>query len=543
MLRLSLVVFALAGVFADAASGASIPHLRKQGVATQLIVDDRPFLILGGELANSSASNLAYLKPRWPRLAQLNLNTVLAPVSWELIEPEQGRFDFAIVDGLIRDARAHDMRLVLLWFGSWKNSMSSYVPAWIKRDPKRFERVRTPDGRQVDILSAFSESNREADAAAFRALLAHLKTFDQRRTVIMVQVENEVAMLPVAREYGAAANAAYAGAVPQRLLEFLAQHRERLHPTLRSVWESNGSKTRGSWESVFGPGIATEEIFTAWHYARYVDAVAQAGKAEYPLPMFANAALNRPRRLPGEYPSGGPLPHLIDIWKAGAPTLDFLSPDIYFPNFQDWIAPYARRDNALFVPEANRAGRPEAGAEAFLAIGRYDAMGVSPFSIDSVEDPTKDRLSGAYATLQQIAPIVLEHQGTGRMTAVQPPVSYEGAVDTSPQQFELGGYRFHATFLHQWTPVGEQRPATHGAIIVNLGEDEFLVAGSGVYLEFESLDATRREAGIESIWEGEFAEGRWMPGRLLNGDESHQGRRLMLPREEFGIQKLRLYRY
>jgi len=57
----------------------------------------------------------------------------------------------------------------------------------------------------------------------------------------------------------------------------------------------------------------------AWHYARYADALAVAGKAAYSPPMYVNAALNRMGKAPGEYPSGGPLPHLLDVWKAGAP--------------------------------------------------------------------------------------------------------------------------------------------------------------------------------------------------------------------------------
>ena len=112
-----------------------------RGAQAQLIVDGKPFLILGGELANSSASSLAYLEPVWPRLAKMRLNTLLAPVSWELMEPVEGRFDYSLVDGLLKQARANNMRLVLLWFGSWKDSMSSYVPAWVKRDQARFQPI------------------------------------------------------------------------------------------------------------------------------------------------------------------------------------------------------------------------------------------------------------------------------------------------------------------------------------------------------------------------------------------------------------------
>jgi hypothetical protein len=77
-------------------------------------------------------------------------------------------------------------------------------------------------------------------------------------------------------------------------------------------------------------------------------------------------------------------------------------------------------------------------------------------------------------------------------------------------------------------------------LIIRLGADEYLVAGKGLIVTFSTEGAT---AGIESIWEGTFADGRWVSGRLLNGDESHQGRHLRIPEGRFGIQRVRLYRY
>ena len=152
-----------------------IPHLRRQGTATQLVVDRAPFLILGGELGNSSASSLEYLRPFWATLRSLHLNTVLAPVYWELVEPTEGRFNFATVDRLIRDARTNDMRLVLLWFGSWKNSMSSYAPSWVKTNQARFPRTEATRGQGQEILSPFSEANAQMDARAFGAMLDQIR--------------------------------------------------------------------------------------------------------------------------------------------------------------------------------------------------------------------------------------------------------------------------------------------------------------------------------------------------------------------------------
>jgi beta-galactosidase GanA len=517
--------------------GEGMPHLSSQGGATRLVVDGKPFLILGGELGNSTASDLNYVRQFWPLFDSLHINTILAPASWELIEPVEGRFDFRSVDGLIGQARTHGKRLVLLWFGSWKNSMSSYVPAWVKRDQARFPRSQLPDGRGMEILSPFSAENRTADGRAFAALIAHLRDVDSRQhTVIMVQVENEIGLIPNAREHSDVADALFTGPVPQALMSYLVSHRDTLAPALRDRWQSNGALTEGSWERVFGRGPATEELFMAWHFATYVEAVTAGGKQAYPLPMFVNAALIRPGRSPGEYPSAGPLPHLIDVWRAGAPSIDFLAPDIYFPNFVEWARAYARPGNPLFVPETGR--NPEATpANALYAIGALDAMGFSPFAIESYRPG--DRLGEGYAVLQQLAPLILEHEGGGGMAGVRPPVSFEGVVDDTPQEVRLGDYVLRVEFLDPFGPL-EQKLESHGGLIIQLGPDEYLVAGRGITVTFSAAGAT---AGIESIWEGAYVDGRWVRGRLLNGDESHQGRHLRIPEDRFGIQRVRLYRY
>ena len=337
-------IAALVGVLAvalGAAADPGIPHLRRQGTATQLVVDGKPFLIRGGELGNSSASNATYLQPFWPRFAELKLNTLLVPVYWELVEPEEGRFDFSLVDQLIAQARDSRMRLVLLWFGSWKNSMSCYAPAWVKRDSRRFPRAAILDGTPQEILSPFSAANRDADARAFAALLKHLRETDgESHVVLMIQVENEIGMIPTARDHSAEAERAFAAAVPAELMRSLAAQKDRLAPELRRAWLDAGGSTAGAWSEVFGAGPAAAEIFMAWHFARYTEAVAAAGKKEYPLPMFVNAALIRPGHQPGQYPSAGPLPHLADVWRAGAPSVDFLAPDVYFTNFAEWTRRY-----------------------------------------------------------------------------------------------------------------------------------------------------------------------------------------------------------
>ncbi len=542
-MRLALCLLLLAVATAPAAATAP-PHLAPHGTTKQLIVDDKPFLILGGELGNSSASDLVALKPHWADFRRLRMNTVVAPVTWELIEPAEGRFDWSSVDGLLADAHGAGQHLILLWFGSWKNSMSSYVPAWVKRDQARFPRTQRADGQGSEILSPLAPANEEADAGAFRALMAHLKAVDgDDHTVIMVQVENEMGMLPTARDRSPAADAAFSGPVPRPLIDWLVRHRAALVPELKALWEANGARTSGDWRSVFGSGAAGEEVFTAWCFASYAEAVARAGKAAYDLPMYVNVALNRPGRAPGDYPSGGPLPHLIDVWKVGAPSIDFIAPDIYFPNFGEILGHYDRPDNALFIPEANQAGRAESPSEAMLAFGRYDAFGFSPFSIDTATGPGAEALGEAYDLLSDIAPLILAARGTGRMTGFRPNMAYDGAVDDAPQSATLGDYRITASFLDTWTPKEGQKTDTHGALVIQLASDEYLVAGSGVTFTFAPVTPGPPQAGLERVEEGRFVDEQWQRGRVLNGDQTNQGRFVRLPSDTWGIQRVKLYRY
>lgn len=525
-----------------AAQAATPPHLRKQGSATQLIVDDQAFLLLGGELRNSSASNLDYLEGLWPTLKAAELNTVLAPVEWDQIEPVEGRFDFTVLDGLLKQARAHDTRLVLLWFGAWKNSMSTYVPAWVKRDSERFPRARTRAGVAQDILTPFSAATLAADTAAMRAMLAHLKQVDPQHTVLMIQVENEIGMLPEVRDYGVAANAAWRGPVPAALTSYLAAHKDSLQPGVKARWESRGSRAAGNWAEVFGDTVETEEMFQAWHYATFVEALTAAGKAVYPLPMYVNVALNRPGKRPGEYPSAGPLPHLFDIWKPGAPSVDVLAIDTYFPNFSHWAKQFKRPDNPLFVPEANHAERPDAGADAFYAIGEHDAFGFSPFAIDDIKDG-KSSLPQAYRVLKQLSPVINQHQGGGKVRGFKAPVSFEGVVDTAPQTVTMGGYTLEVSFNAPWEKLEPSAVQNRGGLAIQIGEDEFLVAGSGLTIVFGNADGDGRMVGIEKAVEGGYQNGRWREGRWMNGDETHQGRHIGLRGGAFTIQRVKLFRY
>lgn len=428
------VCFSFSLALAAFAKGApaptpDIPHLEKRGQVTQLIVDGQPYLVLAGELHNSSTSNLDYLNNLWPPLVQLHLNTVLAPVTWELIEPKEGVYDFTLVDGLLDQARRHNLHLALLWLGSWKNGTSRYAADWVKTDQDRFPRVQNQAGQTLEILSPLSQSTRDADARAYHALMQHLRETDStQHTVLMIQMQNEVGVLGDTRDHRPAANAAFAQPVPSGLMDYLAQPKDTLQPELLQAWQAAGAKTSGTWTEVFGASPFTDKIFMAWNYARYMSDVAAAGKTAYPLPVFVNTWIVQPTdQGPGDYPSGGPVADVHDLWRAGAPAIDILCPDIYLPDFPQIVAAYARPGDPFFIPES-RAGTGGA-ANAFYAIGQFDAIGYSPFGIEDIaarpspasgnpstfgrsatEGSGIDPIGKAYAVLGQLAPLILEHQ-------------------------------------------------------------------------------------------------------------------------------------
>ncbi|MFN8206595.1 MAG: DUF5597 domain-containing protein [Bacteroidales bacterium] len=476
----------------------------------------------------------------WPLLHSLHLNSVLVPVYWELTEPVEGQFDFALLDSIILDARREKMHLVLLWFGSWKNSMSCYVPSWVKRDYLRFPRVRNSRNEAMEILTPFSAENMQSDMKAFRALMKHLRETDgSQSTVVMVQVENEIGMIPEARDHHPEALKAFAASVPGELMTYLVKNRESLNPELRDCWLSAGTKTSGTWEQVFGKGTAAEEIFMAWYFARYTGEVARAGKEEYPLPMFVNAALSKPGQKPGEYPSAGPLPHLFDLWRAGAPAIDFYAADIYNPFFKEWLLRYNRQGNPMFIPEIFRSRQN--GAKALYLVGEHNGMGFSPFAIDSHELPADENLAAAYDLLRQLEPLIHERQGTNRMAGVL--LSYaEPEVD-----LVMGNYRFHFSFelLDRYADKQNASDSSYraGGILLQLSEDEYILAGTGLIITFEPAGLTQKKAGIISADKGIIEQGNWKTVQRLNGDQTHQGRHVRLPNQEFGMVKAGLYLY
>jgi beta-galactosidase GanA len=562
----------------------TLPHLRKTGNVTHYMVNDKPFLMLGGELHNSSMGGFEYMRPIWRRMANANLNTVIASASWELVEPVEGRYDFALVDSMIIGARKENLKLIVIWFASWKNGESTYTPAWVKTDTKRFPLAKDERGKTINVLSTLSTAARDADAMAFAALMKHIRDIDGTyQTVIGVQVENEIGTLSTKRDFSVMANKAFNGPVPAELMNYLEKNKAAIHPGVLAAWSKQGYKKTGTWEEVFGKGVRleswkdmsflTEELFMAWNYAKYVGKVAAAGKSEYNLPMFVNAWLKQPGNsghAPGNYPSGGPTPQMIDVWRAGAPSIDFIAPDIYIVDEWKYVCDtYTMSGNPLFIPETR--GGAAGAARAFYTFGNYNTICFAPFGIDGNEgsqdaaEADLAQIKEAYRALEVLTPLIIENQGSDNLTGLM--VTQNSRVDS----VIIGGYKIKGTLGRMYggaalagfdflgaapnqpttvagtavtpapAPPSRSVPSqVGGALIICTAPGEYIISGRNMSLNITAADS-KAVSGVSylSLEEGTLEGTTWIPSRRLNGDEF----RVSLAADKNKIYKMVMYKY
>ncbi|MBN1973293.1 MAG: beta-galactosidase [Sedimentisphaerales bacterium] len=532
----------------------AIPHMEKRDGMTKLIVDGRPFICVAGEVANTSSTDVKSMQLTIPRLAKANLNTILTVISWDLIEPEEGKYDFSMIDYQIEAARASNVRLIFLWMASWKNGLSHFPPEWVKANQERFPRVVNAEGNTLEILSTLSKNNRDADAKAFAAVMKHIRQVDSRyHTVIAIQVENEVGILGSTRDYCAAANEAFAKSVPRELMDYLQRSKDNLLPELKAIWNAAGNKTSGTWEEVFGKNVQrpdrpvpnsrtrsarpadaelfnhTDEIFMAWNYARYIGYIAAQGKKEYPLPMYVNAWIVQPNDLgPGDYPSGGPEPLVHDIWRAGAPAIDILAPDIYLPQYAQIIQTFARSGNPAFNPETMQNS-----ANCWAAFTELNVLCYSPFGIDNLSPDSA--FARTYGFISSISGAIAEAQG--KQDAIR---LITLAQDQAPGKVEMGDYVFdfapamgrrggmEAPANPAEAANTPSRPGGFGSLafldapfllIINTAPNEYYFAANGNYTCRVSSKIPGSTATAASIDSGAFVNGKWVRSRRYNGDD------------------------
>ena len=518
----SLGVLVGSGAAAAPTAPTAVPRIVSNGGRHQLIVDDQPFLMLGAQVNNSS-NYPAMLPHVWPLIEQLHANTVEIPVAWEQVEPREGQFDFSWVDTLLRGARGHDVRLVLLWFATWKNTSPNYAPEWVKLDAKRFPRMMKPDGTPHNVLSPLGRTTLEADKRAFVRLVQHLRKADPDHRVIMVQVENESGSYGLSRDHSPAANRLFEGGIPADLARRIG-------------------KPARSWQDSFG--AFADQAFESWHTARYVDEIVAAGKAVLPLPMYANASVGDAldAKRASSVASGGPQWNMIDVWKAGAPHLDLVAPDIYTSDPRQVTAllgHYARADNALMVPEMGNA--PAFARFMCEALGK-GAIGVAPFGMDATgyaNYPLGAKSLGpaeieAFAGLYRLLRPMDRQWAT--IAATKPIWGVAKGSDAGDQTTVLGRWRLTTMYdmwafgEREWTwiksdPAPSKDQPVGGLVVAQIGPDEFLAAGSNVRLRLGLADAGKGEqAMMARVEEGNYGpDGAWHMMRVWNGDQTDYG--------------------
>jgi beta-galactosidase GanA len=526
-LRALLIGALLVGAAARAdAQSMPLPRIVEASGRHALLVDGEPFLMLGAQ-TNNSSNYPSMLPDVWAVIDQLHANTLETPVAWEQIEPSEGRFDFSWIDSLLPQARQHHVRLILLWFGASKNTSPSYAPEWVKSNTKRFPRMITRDGKTHYVLTPLARSTLEADSRAFEALMRHIREVDPKHIIIMVQVENETGSYRSPRDFSAEANRLFAKTVPA--------------PLALQTGKS------GTWSQVYG--WKADQAFNAWYTARYVDQVAAAGQAELNLPMYANAALSDPFKEEGAQfgASGGPNWNVIQIWKAAAPHIAIEAPDLYDRDDRIYAAQldhYARADNALFVPENGNAS--EYSRFLWLALGR-GAIGWAPFGMDStgfsnfplgartLDAATLEAFSSKYQLLEPIA------NDWAKLAFSNPTIGFAKPKDGSDQTQVMGRWKVSAMYgmwefgERDWTwidlPANPKKDLpVGGAAVIQLGTDEFLVAGSDVRLRFDLNNPVAGEnVQFLDVEEGTFERGRWVMKRRWNGDQTDYGLNLTKP--------------
>ena len=509
-----------ASAAAPAAGNASAKNTELPRVVTEngrhaLFVDGKPFLILGAQVNNSSNYPQA-LEDVWPAIEVLKPNTVMVPVAWEQVEAKEGEFDFSFVDTLLQQAREKKVRLILLWFATWKNNGPNYAPEWVKLDNNRFPRLLTADGRTLNSMSPHAQATLDADRKAFVQLMRHLKAKDPQHTVIMVQPQNEPGTYGSVRDFSPLAQKDFEAAVPEALLKKLG-------------------KQPGTWREVFGADA--DEFFHAWHIAHFIDQVAAAGKAEYNLPMLVNAALRGPFNpsQPGQYASGGPTDNVLDVYKAAAPHIDMLSPDIYMPEYRMYttvLERYSRADNPLFVAETGN--REEYARYFFSALGQQ-AIGWSPFGID-YSKYSNFPLGARAMNPETLEPFALNYRLVGPAADVIAKASFEGKVRATaeqpgePVQTLKIDDKWNAVvtygvpqFWFQGEPPGNPEPVGR-ALVVQLGPDEFLLTGAHARISLVAADPAVADRQIyRSVDEGTYVDGEWKFRRRWNGDQTDYG--------------------
>jgi hypothetical protein len=498
-----------------------LPRIVQKDGRYALFVDDAPYLILGAE--DLSMGQWTTSPDVWPNIERLNANTVEVSIYWEQLEPQQGQYDYTMVDRLVSEARQHHVRLVLLWFGMYYNGHPNYTPDWVKLDPVRYPHALNRTGEPVDSLSPVAPATLDVDSKAFTALMRHLKETDPQRTVIMVQVENETGIWNTVRDFSPAAQKLFDAPVPPEILKAMP---------------AQGASASPTWPQAYGS--SADEYFNAWAVATYVGKVAAAGKAVYPLPMDANCALRDPLRPgpagveppnSGRYQSGGPTDNVIPIWKAAAPAIDILAPDIYRGDPASYVKDlelYHRPDNPLYVAETGGPGN----ARFFFTALNLQTLGFAPFGVAGSPQAELEPWAMNYRLIGPLQRDIARLSFEGKLKAVAEPPHIDffqgGDVPNLNQTLPFDAwdavvsYGVSRTGTVGWnpTPVGR-------ALVAQTAPNEFIVTGYYCHVDFwpAGTDQQRKTQHLEhgtGLVPSSLIDGKWLHRQYVHVEQGTQ---------------------
>jgi hypothetical protein len=491
------------------------------------IVDGKPFFPIGAEFlcqSGYSARDEAEVEEAFKAIKTATGNAGEFPVFWDQVEPVEGKYDFSSVDTLISLARRYEVKLILVWFATWKNGTMDFAPAWVKTNPQRFPREKAIDGKDIWVLSSHCAATLEADKKVFAALCKHLKTRDSaEHTVIGLQVENEPNITEQDHDYAPEAMAIFNGPVPAKLMSAM---KTKGKGEVYDAWQKAGGKESGTWLEVFGE-LAGPTSHT-WGLAVYINEVAKAGKAVYNLPMIINIA------------GPGREARVLDIWKWFTPNVDMIGPDLYSRDPKDYnltASKYSRDDNPLFVPESFGSPNMLSGIAVHHSVGQfYGYLHMNRVYGDTMVIPESLVKINLIKCVSSLMPLILKYQGTDKIQAITQPETED------VQMFDFDGYTGIVEF-GDWRPayVARNPPDnSRGAgLIVQASRNEFYIAGNNCRLHinakppYDKVKAPKVTArwphGIGvgytiSIEEGHFnTNGEFVADRRRNGDETYHG--------------------
>ena len=499
----------------------------------------KEFFPLGLQCCNSSAYSRMEMERFWQCVDRTGVNSVEIPVYWEEFEKEEGKFDYKLLEEHVDQAKQHRVKLLLVWFGTWKNGTSKFAPQWVRNQRNRFTRVISYEGIETNILSPYCRENLEADKKAFVKLAEYAQKVNEKEAdnvIIGIQVENEPGMMMRGyRDHSQEADIWFNGEIPEKVKTLL---KTKDMGEVTDNWKKSGQLDNGTWKEVFGR--YAEEYFSVYGIASYINEIAEAGKEITSLPFSVNVWVDRVGwDEPGaDYPAGGPVSKVLGLWKALTPAIDVIGLDNYKLALSEYCMDcqgYAKYGNPLFLPETH-AWEPASSRNMFWALGKYKTQGIFFFGPEAMIDEdghVRAKSVDVWNSLKAMTSLQSVFRRMQKECDIQVIYQEEDAIEQrivmDDTYIRIGFNSYERTDYHHGyfdTPCGYGK-----GLLIRENQRTFYAVGDSFCLSIRgNRDAVYfrqkmdKYVDYECVEEGYFdREGRWQMTRIRNGDESDYG--------------------